>query len=90
MRKKGTVEKSCGNCARCWKYMSGGKECWSCEESEHGIGMPVDCYPPHDEACRNWTDDPEDNGRLGDALRNLVDHFWDDDDWDDYDWGDGD
>lgn len=50
------AEKSCGNCANCDKV--GDK--WMCEEYGfyfNGIA-PVDCTPPHDEACRLWTDDP--------------------------------
>lgn len=71
-------KKSCGNCARCDKYISNGKETWACEESENSVGMPVNCYPPYDEACRNWTDDINEKGKLDDALRDFVDHFCDD------------
>lgn len=56
-----TVEnKSCGNCANCFKDEKDGKPNWSCEE--YGffyVGMPVSCSPPNDEACKLWTDDPK-------------------------------
>ena len=78
------MKKSCGNCVNCEKYVSNGKEKWSCENWECGVGMPFDVYPPNDEACRNWSDNPEDKDAASDALRDFVDHFWDDDDdWDD-------
>lgn len=70
--------KSCGNCVNCEKYTSGGKEKWACENWERGVGMPVDVYPPNDEACSNWSNNPEDKDKAQDALRYLIDHFWDD------------
>lgn len=70
------MTKSCGNCARVHKYMSNGKERWACEEEENSVGMPVDCYPPHDKACKNWTDNPSDVGKIEDALREFIDNYW--------------
>lgn len=51
------AEKSCGNCVNCDKSTSVG---WVCEEyGFYYIGAPVHCDPPHDEACKFWTDDPK-------------------------------
>ena len=54
------VLKSCENCANVDKFLSNGEEIWCCEEYGffHG-GVPVNCAPPHDEACEHWTDDPK-------------------------------
>lgn len=71
------MSKSCGNCARVHKYTSNGKEVWACEESFDAVGMPVHCEPPYDDACRNWTDNPNDVGKEEDALRYFIDHYWD-------------
>ena len=76
-------DKSCGNCIQCEKYTSHGKEHWSCENYDRGVGMPFNVTPPNDEACSNWTDDPKEKDAPSDALRDFVDHFWDEeDDWD--------
>ena len=73
-------DKSCGNCIHCFK----GNDFWSCEDSYEACGMPVKCSPPYDEACRNWSDNPDDMGKPSEELRNFVDHFWgEEDDWDD-------
>lgn len=73
-------EKSCGNCVNCFK----GSSFWFCENCASSVGMPVKCSPPCDEACKNWSDDPKDYDKASDALRDFIDHFWDDcDDWDD-------
>ena len=78
------MSKSCGSCVQCEKYTVDGKEHWVCENYDRGVGMPYDVYPPNDEACSNWTDNPEDRDKPQDALCYFVDHYWDDD-WDD-DW----
>ena len=51
------MNKSCGNCANCWK---GNDTMWTCEEYGfyHNGFAPVDCTPPNDEPCERWTDDP--------------------------------
>ena len=67
-------EKSCANCVNCFK----GEEFWSCEDCSDYLGMPVKCSPPYDGACKNWSDDPADIHKASDALRDFVDHFWDD------------
>lgn len=72
------MEKTCGNCVNCEKYMAGGKEKWACENYDRGVGYPFDVTPPMDEACSNWSDDPADKDVPQDALRYMVDHFWDD------------
>ena len=72
--------KSCGNCIQCEKYMSNGKEMWACENYDKGIGMPFNVTPPDDEACSNWTSNMEEKDAPQDALRYVVDHFWDEDD----------
>ena len=58
MKNKKT-EKSCGNCANCFKYRnSKGEETWSGDEyGFYYVGMPVDVTPPNDEACDLWTGD---------------------------------
>lgn len=71
------MSKSCGNCVQCEKYTVDGKEHWTCENYDRGVGMPYDVYPPHDEACSNWTDNPENKDKPQDALRYFVDHYWD-------------
>ena len=71
------MAKSCGNCIQCEKYFVDGEEKWACENYEHGVGMPFNVYPPHDEACANWSDDPEEKNRPENELRYIVDHFWD-------------
>lgn len=80
------IEQSCGNCIQCEKYEgSDGEERWSCENYYHGVGMPYDVYPPNDDACPNWSDNPEDKDKPSDALRYFVDHYLDEDDewfWD--------
>ena len=70
-------KKSCGNCIQCDKYFTDGKEHWTCENYDRGCGMPVNVYPPHDEACSNWSDNPKDKDKPQDELRYFVDHFWD-------------
>lgn len=77
------MSKSCGNCIQCEKEVwDDGKEHWVCENYDRGVGMPYDVYPPNDDACSNWTDNPEDKDKPQDALRYFVDHFWDEeDDW---------
>ena len=65
--------KTCGNCVNCEKY----GESWSCENYDRGVGWPHVVSPPHDEACSNWSDDPRDKDQASDALRDFVDHFWD-------------
>lgn len=75
------MSKSCGNCARVHKYTSDGlygDAVWACDESFGAVGMPVHCTPPYDEACPNWTDNPEDVGKEEAAMRNFIDHYWDD------------
>ena len=77
------MKKSCGNCVNCEKY-GDNNDRWACENYDKGVGMPFDVSPPNDEACSNWSDNPEDKGKPEEALRYLVDHFWDDyDDWED-------
>lgn len=70
-------KKSCGNCIQCEKWTSDGKEQWSCENYDRGVGMPVNVAPPNDEACSNWTDDPKEKDKPSDELRDFIDHFWD-------------
>jgi hypothetical protein len=54
------MEKSCGNCVNCDK-INKGKLGWICEEYGFYYNgfAPVNVTPPHDEACRFWTDDPK-------------------------------
>lgn len=70
-------KKSCGNCIQCEKWEHNGKETWSCENYDRGVGMPFNVTPPNDAACSNWTDDIRDKDKPSDALRDFVDHFWD-------------
>ena len=76
-------ERSCGTCVNCEKYTVDGEERWACENYDNGVGMPFDVYPPADDACSNWTDDPAEKGKPEEELRYIVDHFWDEveDDW---------
>ena len=85
MEQKTRMKKSCGNCVQCEKGIwSDGKEHWTCENNDRACGMPVGVNPPYDEACSNWSDDPDDKDKPQDALRDFVYHFWDDyDDLDD-------
>lgn len=52
-------DKSCCNCANVFKYTdSNGTLHMSCDE--YGffmLGSPANCDPPHDDACKFWTDD---------------------------------
>ena len=50
------MKKSCGNCVNCEKYGNS----WACENVAGSEGWPCDCTPPHDEACKNWSDNPAD------------------------------
>lgn len=68
------MNKSCGNCVNCEKD----NDFWSCENYDRGVGMPYNVTPPHDDACSNWSANPEDKDKASDALRYYVDHFWDD------------
>ena len=70
------MKKSCGNCVNCEKYGNS----WACENVAGSEGWPCDCAPPHDEACKNWSDNLADKDKAQDALRYFVDHFHDDDD----------
>ena len=69
-------DKSCGNCIQCDKYYVNGIEKWACENYDNGCGMPFDVFPPKDEACSNWSDDPNDKDKPQDKLRYFIDHFW--------------
>ena len=70
-------KKSCGNCVNCEKF-GDNKERWTCENVAGSEGWPCDCSPPHDDACKNWSDNPADKDKAQDELRCFVDHFWDD------------
>ena len=70
-------KRTCGNCVNCEKYESNGKEKWACENYEYGVGMPFDVTPPHDKACRNWSNDPKERNGPENELRYFVDHYWD-------------
>ena len=74
------MKKTCGNCLNCFKA----GDDWSCEDFIDSVGMPVTCNPPHDEACPNWTDDPNERHKPQEALRYIVDHFWEGCDDEDY------
>ena len=70
------AKKSCGNCINCEKIEKNGLG-WTCENYDRGVGMPFDVTPPHDDACGNWSDNPEDKDRPQNELRDFIDHFWD-------------
>lgn len=65
-------EKTCGNCVNCVK----GEKFWACENYSHSAGMPVRCSPPNDEACENWSSDPNDTDKPVDAMRRFTDSFF--------------
>ena len=71
------MKKSCGNCIQCEKYTVNGEEKWACENYDRGVGMPYDVFPPNDDACSNWSDNPDDKDVPQDALLYIVEHFWD-------------
>ncbi len=53
--------KSCHNCANIVKYTDdNGVPHLSCDEYGFNmLGFPANCDPPHDDACKYWTDDPK-------------------------------
>ena len=65
------MTKTCGNCINCVKGTL-----WACENCYGSVGMPVQCNPPYDEACKNWSNKPEDRDQAANELRDFVDHFW--------------
>ena len=67
-------EKTCATCVNCGKLES----FWSCENYSGSLGMPVKVNPPYDKPCENYSENPEDIDKAADALRDFVDHFWDD------------
>lgn len=54
-------EKSCHNCLNVVKYTDDkGVQHLSCDEYGFNmLGFPANCDPPHDDACKLWTDDPK-------------------------------
>lgn len=57
-------EKSCHNCLNVVKYTDDkGVQHLSCDEYGFNmLGIPANCDPPHDVACKWWTNDPNEAG----------------------------
>lgn len=57
-------EKSCHNCLNVVKYTDDkGVQHLSCDEYGFNmLGFPANCDPPHDDACKWWTNDPNEAG----------------------------
>lgn len=69
-------ERLCDNCVNCIK----GSDFWSCENYENSVGMPFKVSPPYNEACSNWSDDPEEKDKASDSLMDFVESYlggWD-------------
>ena len=65
------ITKTCANCVNCIK----GEQRWVCENCSASVGMPVYCDPPHDEACNNWSLNPEDADKPIDEMYDYDDEF---------------
>lgn len=91
MKSKNTIDKTCQTCIQVEHYYTDDlKEHWSCENCSEALGMPVNCNPPYNEACKNWTDDIGQKDKPTDALHYFIDHYWEDENDldDDFDYDD--